>query len=397
MLIADHLARPRTRKALYALVLVLALVFLAQTYRKATRAGGYDFTSYLQSAAALASGADPYRTPTVYPYIYPLFLAFALIPLTFMPYGIAVFAWFALGAGCLYRSLRLAARFATTPRGAPLGTGVALLAIVAALDPIQIDLLNGQVNGEVLLLCLLFFFLYEKDRPGAAALSLSAAIAIKIVPLVLILFLAVRRSGRVLVGTLVGALAFCAAPALLVGRRIVPFYADYAREFLLARARASAGTGVDFTPYGWIGRVIPGLAGSAVLRYGTVLLILGAIAYAHRRRCDEAGSAFRFLALHLAAIPLLSPMCEVHHLLFALPGAVLLTVEALEPRAAQSYRSAQVGAALFWCGLWLGRLDRSGPYYFAGLAALVAGLLLGASPETRPPDPSRPAPPPAPA
>jgi hypothetical protein len=397
MLIAHHLARARAHKVLHGIVLILALVFLIQTYRKAMRPGGYDFTSYLQSATALASGADPYRTPTAFPYIYPLFLAFVLIPLTFLPYGMAVTLWFALGAACLYIAMRIAGWIATTPRGRPLGVAIALLGIIAALDPIQIDLLNGQVNSEVLLLCLLCFVLYDERRPAMAAACLAAAIAVKIVPLVLILFLAVRRGWGVLAGSLVGAVGLCLMPAVLVGRRIGPWYADYAREFLLARARPVAGAPIDFTPYGFVGRLVPALAGSAALRYGSVILVLGAIAYVHGRRSDDTRYAFRFLSLHLAAIPLLSPLSEVHHLIFALPGAVCLTVEALDSNVRAS-RAALVGAGLFWCGLWLGRLDRPGPYYFVALMALVSGLLFTSTPVAPGPrEADLPAPPPGPA
>src|SRR2546425_135045 len=109
MRVREVVESPRLHKALRVLLLILAVVFLAQTHRKAARPGGYDFTSYLQSAQALAAGADPYHTGTPFPYIYPLFLAFLLVPLTYVPSAVAVTLWFALGAACLHISLKRSA------------------------------------------------------------------------------------------------------------------------------------------------------------------------------------------------------------------------------------------------------------------------------------------------
>jgi hypothetical protein len=64
-------------------------------------------------------------------------------------------------------------------------------------------------------------------------------------------------------------------------------------------------------------------------------------------------------------------MSEVHHLLLALPAAILLSVVAFEEEGL----TARISAIVFWCGLWIGRLDRSGPFYFLALAALMVGLV----------------------
>jgi hypothetical protein len=396
--IGQILSRPLAHKVLRGLLLIVAVVLLVQTYRKAMRPDGYDFTSYLQSAEALTSGADPYHTPTPFPYIYPLFLAFVLIPLTHVPYSVAVFAWFMLGAASLYWATRIAAREADPSGRSALVTGASLFVLLGALDPIQIDLLNGQVNTEVLLLCLLFFVLYEKKRRAVAAACLATAIALKIVPLVLLLFLALRREWQILAGSLAVAAVLCLSPIVLVGGRIWPLYEGYVREFLLGRALPTSGEGViDFTPYGFIGRLLPAVADSSLVRFGTVALVLGVIASFQLRHRDPRLD-FRFLALYLVAIPLLSPMSEVHHLIFVLPAAFLLSAEALDPDV-RPHATVIVTVAVFWGGLWVGRLDRPGPYYFVALAALVVGLLRWTNPlgqETRERLPRGPLPPPPP-
>jgi hypothetical protein len=372
----SHVLESRSfHRALQALILVLAVVFLVQTYGRAERPGGYDFTSYLQSAKALASGTDPYHTETRFPYIYPLFLAFVLVPLTHVPYAIAVVTWFALGAASLHLSAGLAARLADANGRPKLLVAVSWLTLLGALDPVQVNLLNGQVNSEILLLCLLFFDQHEKRRWRTASLCLAIAIALKIVPLVLLAFLAGRRGGRTLVASLVGAAALCLSPALLVGRRIFDFYTSYGHEFLLARARPTSGDGtIFFTPYGFIGWLIPSLGGSSLVRFGAIAFVLGAMAFYQLRRPERTD--YRLFCLWLVAIPFLSPLSEVHHLILVLPAALLLSAEALDSNA-RPRASVVVSTALFWCGLWIGRLDRQGPYYFLALTALLIGLWRG--------------------
>jgi len=177
----------------------------------------------------------------------------------------------------------------------------------------------------VLLLCLLFFVRYEKKRRASAAACLATAIALKIVPLVLLLFLALCREWRILAGSLAAAAALWLSPIVLVGSRTWPLYEGYVREFLLARALpVSGGAGIDFTPSGFIGRFLPAVADSALVRFGSVALILSA--------------------------------------------------EALDPNV-RPHATVSLSAALFWGCLWIARLDRSGPYYFVALATLCVGLL----------------------
>ena len=71
----------------------LGVVLLFQAFRMAYRDEGYDFTSYLLAARALRDGGNPYQVAMPFPYLYPLFLAFALMPLTFVPYWLANAVW----------------------------------------------------------------------------------------------------------------------------------------------------------------------------------------------------------------------------------------------------------------------------------------------------------------
>lgn len=91
---------------LLGMVLVILLV---QTMHKAYRTVAYDFTSYLLSSEALFEGKNPYVTGTLFPYIYTLFLAFVLTPMTVLPYWLANLCWFTVsGTGLLLSFLVIA-------------------------------------------------------------------------------------------------------------------------------------------------------------------------------------------------------------------------------------------------------------------------------------------------
>ena len=200
--------------ALIALVLVLG-VLLAQTWAKAHRADGYDFTSYLLSARALLAGSDPYRTSTPFPYLYPLFLAWLLIPLAVVPYGVANLIWFATsgaaGLASIHATLGLGGSRDRAPRPGAIAT-VALFFLLF-IPILQNNLVNGQANLFVLLGCVLFIRDEREDGGIAAAAYLAAAIALKLLPAVLCVYLFVDRRMRTLVTTVALAGTFCILPA----------------------------------------------------------------------------------------------------------------------------------------------------------------------------------------
>ena len=71
------------------LMVGLCAVLLIQAFLMAYRDIGCDFTSYLLAARALRDGSNPYEVRMPFPYLYPPPVAFALVPLTFVPYWLA--------------------------------------------------------------------------------------------------------------------------------------------------------------------------------------------------------------------------------------------------------------------------------------------------------------------
>lgn len=366
------LASPAVGRFLRLALVLLAALFLYQTYLKAHRPQGIDLSSYLASAAALAHGENPYQTGHPFPYVYPLFLAQALVPLTWVPFDVAVAVWFTLGATSLFVVARVFVRLAAGGATAPWASPLMLLCLLFFLDPIQIDLLNGQVNPEVLLLSVLFLDHYLRGRNTAAGVLLGAAIAIKIVPAVLLLFLGLRRELRTGAIALGSAALLCLLPVVVAGPDVFGYYGEYAQGFLAGRAGGSPPPErIYFTPYGFVGHLLPALRASLVVKYGSVIAVLGSLAAWDLRRRARARAPLPFAA-YLTLAPYLSPLSEPHHLLLAIPAAFLATSAVL---AANHQRVLPAAAtACFWVLLWLGRLDRTAPFYFLALTALLVAL-----------------------
>lgn len=359
----------------------LALVFLVQVLGKAYRPQGYDLTSYLHSARALAAGRSPYNTGATFPYIYPMFTAMALIPLAFAPYWLACVGWYAATVGALVWSMRLALGLHDASRSGAdqrrLLPPLVLLALLF-LTPIQNNLLNGQIDFVVLLLCLLFARAARDGRVLAAALFLGAAIATKLVPLIFVPFLLVRRRVGTLALALVAATLLAFAPVIFLGTAIVPIYRDYL-SLLAAHGQATA-VQADITYFnldGAIRALAPALAalmGPALRPAAAAAVMLPLVlADLRLRRTGAVGDRWG-TSLYLVAILLISPISETHHLAFLFPAVALVaTPILLAPRDAHA--SHWVIAATTYALLVAARRDATGPWAFAGIALLYCAML----------------------
>jgi hypothetical protein len=362
------------RRSLGTAMAIVTAVLFVQLLTKSARPSGTDLTSYLLSASHLAHGLDPYTTGTVFPYIYPLFLAFVLIPLTALPHQVAHILWFAASLGALWMSARvLVDANAAAIIGVPapqLWASLALLALFL-LDPIQINLLNGQVNLIVLLLLALFLRAHVNGRSLLAAMCLGGAIAIKIVPAALLVFLLARRAVGTLVGAIGIAAVLCLLPYLCTGDRLWTYYDHYVR-FILARTSipAVAGRDIIFSVSGIADALQLGISPAWTKVLGSVVT-LGPVFWIGSR--PETPPLWTF-SLIVIAIPLLTPISEVHHLAFMFPAAALTTLVALH-RAGQPDRVGWVLVGAGWLLFWIGRLDRPGPYYALSLAAFYVATL----------------------
>ena len=403
----------RTTSVALVLLVAVGVVWCGQTVRKAERSTGNDLVGYLAASEALYTQQDPYHLPDRFPYIYPLFLATVLRPLSMVGVRTATIVWFAIECTCLVFILRRA----RLRVGRLDVSGVAAAAFVVAVfgDVLQLEFLNGQVNLVVVAL-IVASVQFSDRRPHLAPALLGAAIAIKLTPALMLVYWIVRRRFAFFVQACGWAILFVLLPWLVVGDRLWSLYDDYLHNFILARTASSNphGTDIFFSLYGFLGWVTsspPGrpvvvlsaLAVLAVLLLWHAATVLGVRARfsnwgrgqtplvtaqplgdnlsAHPTGGDpgrddpgrdpgRARAAARWARdgwhegaawVYLAATPLLAPMSEVHHLTAALPLAPLTG-------------TAGVPFALF---LWIGRVDRRGPWYFLAVVSLViAGALV---------------------
>jgi alpha-1,2-mannosyltransferase len=351
--------------ALIALVLVLG-VLLVQTWAKAHRADGYDFTSYLLSAQALLAGSDPYRTQTPFPYLYPLFLAWLLIPLAVVPYGVAVLIWFAASSAAGLASIHATLGLDGSRDRAPWPGSLAAVALffLLFLPILQNNQLNGQANLFVLLGCVLFI----RD--------LAAAIALKLLPAVLCVYLLVDRRLRTLLTTVALAVAFCLLPATVTGGRILDYYAEYSRSFL----RGTLVPGPDVPGYGAAGlrqAVEETAAGRGThwphLLLAAIVLVAVVVIHLRARAVARRDTSVLLPALYLVSALLMAPISEPHHLVLLIPAGVLLTRKAATPRGAD-WKPFRPALALFWICLYLDGPFGHGPLREIGLLLLFALL-----------------------
>ena len=298
---------------LAAAALVATIVLAVQTWHKAFRPGGNDLTSYLLSARALGEGHSPYGLQTAFPYLYPLFLAFALIPLAALPYGVAVASWFAASVASLGAILR---RLAS---GSELAIAAAVL---VTLNIIQNNLLNGQVNLVVVLCCVLAVAAARQGRDIASGAWLGAGVALKLMPVLLVVYLLVRRKFRAIGVAGVTAVALAFLPGLLITGSAVDVHTQYVRELLMPMATSTTEGTLRYSVSSLVQGVIR-VDASLWVDAICAVAVLGTIAAIDVRvwrpgRLDLAAGA-----AYLAAIILISPESETHHLAFVIPGVAL--------------------------------------------------------------------------
>lgn len=347
------------------LVSFVCALLLVQTWSKAHRVDGNDLTSYLLSARALWEGRSPYSPDTPFPYVYPMLLAFALIPWLALPYGAAVIAWFAASVAAL------GAMLSTTTCGRAVAMGATAAITFGA---IQNTLLNGQVNFFVVLCCVLAVVAARSGREISAGMWLGAGVAFKLMPALLGLYFLVRGRGKAIAVTAAAALVLALVPGILLGDRAWDAYADYARQFLIPVLKDPPAARQDAMVFslggvvhGWLGEGAPRWVGPAC-----ALAVVAATAAVDLLRWRPRSQDLAAGAAYMLAIVLVSPKSEIHHLAFVIPAVAVCCTWWLsgESRTAAWPAAAMIAASL---GLMGARL--AGP--LQGTVICAALLLLG--------------------
>lgn len=366
------------RAALVAWAIIACVLawYLEHTLRRALRPEGNDLLGFLLPAKALLEGTDPYSAHPSFPYIYPLFFAFALIPLTAVPLRIAALLWYLLSVCSLFGGCWLLARHGARELRAwtwPHVSAAGLLVFLVLASPIQSELRNSQVNSLVLLLCVLFLTAEARRRHLRAGLWLAAAISIKLMPATLLGYLVVRGSWRCLAWTLLGIAILCLLPILVTGPELFTYYEGYARSFLLPNLEGDT-RALFFGLHGSLRYVAPDLAAVGGVRLGCLAVTILAVLSAHwaMRRAPAPGREIWPFCVYLIAMPLLSPVAQTHHLLFTVPVVLLVTLKtAFDPGfSGRGPRMAIGGWAI--CYLVGTKTPEPTPLLFLSLVLLLA-------------------------
>jgi len=321
---------------------------------------GTDLRAYLEAAAALRAGHDPYAG--VYPYLYPPLLAVVLVPLTFLPPPAAAWLWAAASAAALAASAALVAR------------GSARILVLALLfAPFAATQWNLQANAFVLLLLVLARERLDRGFEWGGGALLGVSIAVK--PFGLLAACALLLAGRW------RAAGAAAAAALLPFLLVVPFLGG-------TGAAASAGSvkrilssswvetyGGNVSLNGSLDRALPDGAGpsrhrAVGLAVAGWTLALVAAAAAGAIRGGRRLRASAVVDASVAATLLGASSSWLHHSTVLFPA-----VAALGPPA-QAAVVALYGIAAAWRAFASFGIVAGAAASFAGTAAIAAAWLL---------------------
>lgn len=205
------------------LLVALFSIQLGEMDRVATRVT--DFRTFLDAAAALAGGGDPYRD--VAGYMYPPSFAFWIRPLLWFEPSAASLLWFVVKLSLVTWTFTLADRLlhgtelpATRRAWFRLG-----LVMVAARFWIT-DLQFGNTN-DLLLFLTTGALAWAAGRPTKAGACLALAITIKAVPILIAGHFVVARRWRALAWTAVWALALNVIPLAVAPAPLARAWASY--------------------------------------------------------------------------------------------------------------------------------------------------------------------------
>ncbi len=346
---------------------MVCLVLAVQTWNRAVRPDGIDFTSYLMSAQALWDGRSPYGLDTPWPYVYPMLLAFLLIPLVSLPYGVAVLAWFAASV------LALGAILWNTTDRHPI-TLTVTLAVSFAI--IQSTLLNGQVNFLVVLCSVLAICAAHRRRDVAAGAWLGAGVALKLMPAVLGMYFLVRRRWTAVAVTAAATLLFSFGPSVTLGTAGWDACVEYVRGYVLPMLGGSPVDRHDPLVFSVAGTTHALLGTRAAwLNAVCALAVVGALTLMDLMLWRPRGQDLAAGAGYMIAVVLVSSKSELHHLAFIIP-AIGIGITWLRTGEAQRRRWAALTFAVAIVAIAGSKLagGAQGPVICAALIMLGAGL-----------------------
>ncbi|MBN1213355.1 MAG: DUF2029 domain-containing protein [candidate division Zixibacteria bacterium] len=368
-------------------------LFFWQSIRNFHYPNGNDLQSYINASKLFFNGENPF-TGTLRRYIYPLFLAVAIYPLTLFK---TVYVQKTITAG-LWSLLSYFAFFSTVfgcwnliydkrPFWYWFRQNLFPLALIIILiHPfMQMEFINGQVNLITVALMAGFYFMLQKNQRFPAALLLAAAASIKIAPGLCLILLLMTRQYRVFVYFFVLLLLFVFGLPYLINTQSIEYYRYFLNEVVPIITGNDIHNGFEnfsiISTLSYLFDVhwhpLAKISAICMLAVGlTVPIIVIA------RKFYEGSNGFyrqTCLAAVISTLPLTFPMSESHHLLTLL--IPIITIVAYWQKVLISGVGFLKDRLSFWFIICLAVLHTGQgltptPLRFFALVGIYIGLLI---------------------
>lgn len=309
-------------------VIIICAIFIILFIQMLSRAGNNDFTSYMLSSKALLENTNPYNTGSPFPYVYPLTLAFILIPFTLLPDIPLQILWFILNVFFLYKIFEWTICHAEfkIDKGKYF---FVLIFLIFYLNIIQNNLLNGQINIFLLFLCCLFYVNYKKSNTFLTSLFLSIAISVKLVPVFLLVYLLIRKEYKLIMYVVFLTFIFILLPVVIIGENIFTYYNFYFQKFLSANLSPALNeeyqSGMFYSLTGLIKFINPVLTTGLLPTIICLAVVMLFFILTDKYYIKNNKTLIFFL--YLCGFLLISPVSETHHLIFLGPLIILILAD----------------------------------------------------------------------
>ncbi|MEU9603204.1 glycosyltransferase 87 family protein [Streptomyces sp. NPDC048057] len=329
----------------------------------------FDLRVYWEAAPQVRTGElyDFRLAPSGLPFTYPPFAAVVFLPLSYVPWPVAVVGWHLLSLGALAVVVGCAGRLlpnAPSPRRG-LGRDRVMLWVAGALwlEPVRHTLDLGQVN--LLLAALVLWGLASAREAGAVGAAVGVAAGVKLTPAVGGAYLLVTRQWKAALaagGVFVGTLA--------LGWSVAPRESErYWSSLVVEPERVGQVTSVrNQSLRGALGRALGhdvGFDAPWLLAALVVIALAGYAGWVAARRADLLGA---LVAVQLTGL-LLVPISWSHHWVWCVPTMIWLLY-------GPGRRALRLAAFAAWAFAAAGRvvpqLNRVEEVLPAGAPALLA-------------------------
>ncbi|MEU5937429.1 glycosyltransferase 87 family protein [Micromonospora sp. NPDC047187] len=354
----------------FGLVAVLAVAIAVLPGHR----GWFDVGVYHGAVGHWVRGGDLYEwtTGNGYGFTYPPFAAVSMAPMAALAWYPTIVANLLLTALAVAFLLHLLVDPLARRHGWTRWYALALACcLLAGLNPVRDTVSFGQVNLSLVALVYVDLWLLERGS-RLAGVGVGLAAAVKLTPAIFIGYLLVTgrwRAAATASGTLIGATVLA---AVLAPQASHTFFAEALWDTDRVGELAYVS---NQSLLGLVARLDPAHPD----RWVWLLLVVAVLAVwaVRARRAVRDGDERAGFALTGVAACLVSPVTWVHHLVWLVPGLVVLAASALPwpPVDATARRRASAGAAgyvVLCSGLvWVFANGSDGPWGFVGANAYV--------------------------